>query len=82
VAHLSSVGQRPAPESYLTQLKNAEKLNCILGGFAQNSPAGGCRLKRRIPSWDRAAGESLHIPPSARPAYLPGAAIGRARAPA
>src|SRR5580704_11602895 len=55
----------PRLESYLTQLKNAEKLDfASWGGFAQNF-AG-----RRIPFenaaysnyWNRAAGDSLHIP--------------------
>ena len=55
----------PRLDSYLTQLKNAEKLDfATWGGFAQNF-AG-----RRIPFenaaysayWNRAGGESLHIP--------------------
>ena len=71
----------PRLDSYLTQLKNAEKLDfATWGGFAQNF-AG-----RRIPFenaaysayWNRAAGESLHIPTFACGAsgpYLPGSAI-------
>jgi CRISPR-associated protein Csm5 len=71
----------PRLESYLTQLKNAEKLDfASWGGFAQNF-AG-----RRVPFenaaysayWNRAAGESLHIPTFASGAsgqYLPGTAI-------
>ena len=71
----------PRLESYLSQLKNSQKLDfASWGGFAQNF-AG-----RRIPFenaaysayWNRAAGESLHIPTFATGAsgpYLPGAAI-------
>jgi CRISPR-associated protein Csm5 len=71
----------PRLESYLTQLKNAEKLDfASWGGFAQNF-AG-----RRIPFenaaysayWNRAAGDSLHIPTFAAGAsgpYLPGTAL-------
>ena len=71
----------PRLEGYLTQLKTAERLDfASWGGFAQNF-AG-----RRIPFenaaypayWNRAAGESLHIPTFASGAsgpYLPGAAI-------
>jgi CRISPR-associated protein Csm5 len=71
----------PRLESYLTQLKNAEKLDfASWGGFAQNF-AG-----RRIPFesaaysayWNRAAGESLHIPTFAAGAsgpYLPATAL-------
>src|SRR3974390_173745 len=71
----------PRLEGYLAQLKNAERLDfASWGGFAQNF-AG-----RRIPFenaaysayWNRAAGESLHIPTFATGAsgpYLPGAAI-------
>jgi CRISPR-associated protein Csm5 len=71
----------PRLDSYLTQLKNAEKLDfATWGGFAQNF-AG-----RRIPFenaayssyWNRAGGESLHIPTFACGAsgpYLPGSAI-------
>jgi CRISPR-associated protein Csm5 len=71
----------PRLDGYLAQLKTAEKLDfASWGGFAQNF-AG-----RRIPFenaaysayWNRAAGESLHIPTFAAGAsgpYLPGAAI-------
>ncbi len=71
----------PRLDSYLAQLKNAEKLDFApWGGFAQNF-AG-----RRIPFgnaaystyWNRAAGESLHIPTFATGAaglYLPATAI-------
>ena len=71
----------PRLEGYLAQLKKAEKLDfASWGGFAQNF-AG-----RRIPFenaacsqyWNRAAGDSLHIPTfAAGPSgpYLPGAAI-------
>jgi CRISPR type III-A-associated RAMP protein Csm5 len=71
----------PRLDSYLAQLKNAEKLDfASWGGFAQNY-AG-----RRIPFenaaystyWNRAAGESLHIPTFATGAagpYLPATAI-------
>jgi CRISPR-associated protein Csm5 len=71
----------PRLESYLEQLKKAEKLDfASWGGFAQNF-AG-----RRIPFenaaystyWNRAMGDSLHIPTFAAGAsgpYLPGTAI-------
>ena len=71
----------PRLDNYLTQLKNAEKLDfASWGGFAQNF-AG-----RRIPFenaaystyWNRAAGDSLHIPTFSAGAsgpYLPGTAI-------
>ena len=71
----------PRLEGYLTQLKRADKLDfASWGGFAQNF-AG-----RRVPFenaaysvyWNRASGESLHIPTFASGAsgpYLPGAAI-------
>ena len=71
----------PRLESYLDELKRATKLDfASWGGFAQNF-AG-----RRIPFenaaysqyWNRAAGESLHIPTFAAGAsgpYLPAAAI-------
>ena len=71
----------PRLDGYLAQLKKADKLDfASWGGFAQNF-AG-----RRIPFenaaysayWNRAAGESLHIPTFAAGAsgpYLPGAAI-------
>ena len=71
----------PRLEGYLGQLKRSEKLDfASWGGFAQNF-AG-----RRIPFenaaysayWNRAAGDSLHIPTFAAGAsgpYLPGTAI-------
>ena len=71
----------PRLEGYLTQLKTAEKLDfASWGGFAQNF-AG-----RRIPFenaaysnyWNRAMGESLHIPTFSAGAagpYIPGTAI-------
>ena len=71
----------PRLEGYLAQLKKADKLDfASWGGFAQNF-AG-----RRIPFenaaysayWNRAAGDSLHIPTFASGAsgpYLPGAAL-------
>jgi CRISPR-associated protein Csm5 len=71
----------PRLEGYLSQLKRAEKLDfASWGGFAQNF------ADRRIPFespaysayWNRAAGESLHIPtfasgPSGH--YLPGSPV-------
>ena len=71
----------PRLEGYLTQLKKADKLDfASWGGFAQNF-AG-----RRIPFenpvyanyWNRAMGDSLHIPTFAAGAsgpYLPGTAV-------
>ena len=71
----------PRLEGYLSQLKKADKLDfASWGGFAQNF-AG-----RRIPFenaacsayWNRAMGDSLHIPTFASGAsgpYLPGTAI-------
>jgi CRISPR-associated protein Csm5 len=71
----------PRLEGYLTQLKKADKLDfASWGGFAQNF-AG-----RRIPFenaaysnyWNRASGESLHIPTFAAGAagpYLPATAL-------
>jgi len=71
----------PRLEGYLTQLKKADKLDfASWGGFAQNF-AG-----RRIPFenaaysqyWNRAMGESLHIPTFAAGTegpYLPGSAV-------
>jgi CRISPR-associated protein Csm5 len=71
----------PRLEGYLAQLKKADKLDfASWGGFAQNF-AG-----RRIPFenaaysayWNRAVGESLHIPTFASGAsgpYLPGTAL-------
>lgn len=71
----------PRLDGYLSQLKRAEKLDfASWGGFAQNF------ADRRVPFespassayWNRAAGDSLHIPTfAAGPAgpYLPAAAI-------
>lgn len=71
----------PRLDGYLAQLKRADKLDfASWGGFAQNF------ADRRIPFesaaysayWNRASGESLHIPTFAAGAsgpYLPGAAI-------
>jgi CRISPR-associated protein Csm5 len=71
----------PRLEGYLTQLKKAEKLDfASWGGFAQNY------ADRRIPfehpsaaaQWERAQGDSLHIPTFASGVtgpYLPGSAI-------
>jgi CRISPR-associated protein Csm5 len=71
----------PRLDGYLSQLKRADKLDfASWGGFAQNF------ADRRIPFenpaltayWQRAAGESLHIPTfatCAAGAYLPGSAI-------
>jgi CRISPR-associated protein Csm5 len=71
----------PRLESYLTQLKNAEKLDfASWGGFAQNF--AGRRVPFENPAysayWNRAAGDSLHIPTFASGAsgqYLPATAI-------
>jgi len=71
----------PRLEGYLTQLKNAEKLDfASWGGFAQNF--AGRRIGFEHPAyatyWNRAMGESLHIPTFAAGAsgpYLPGTAI-------
>jgi len=71
----------PRLDSYLTQLKNAEKLDfATWGGFAQNF--AGRRIPFESPAysayWNRAAGESLHIPTFAAGAngpYLPATAI-------
>ncbi len=71
----------PRLDGYLAQLKRADKLDfASWGGFAQNF------ADRRIPFenpaysaiWNRAAGESLHIPTFATGAsgpYIPGAAL-------
>jgi CRISPR-associated protein Csm5 len=71
----------PRLDSYLTQLKRADKLDfASWGGFAQNF--AGRRIPFETPAssayWNRASGESLHIPTfAAGPsgAYLPGAAL-------
>jgi CRISPR-associated protein Csm5 len=71
----------PRLESYLTQLKNAERLDfASWGGFAQNF--AGRRIPFENPAystyWNRAMGESLQIPTFAAGAsgpYVPGTAI-------
>lgn len=71
----------PRLEGYLSQLKKADKLDfASWGGFAQNF--AGRRIPFENPAysayWNRAAGESLHIPTFAAGAsgpYLPGTAI-------
>jgi CRISPR-associated protein Csm5 len=71
----------PRLEGYLTQLKKADKLDfASWGGFAQNF--AGRRIPFENPAysayWNRAMGESLHIPTFAAGAsgpYLPGTAI-------
>ncbi len=71
----------PRLEGYLNQLKTAEKLDfASWGGFAQNF--AGRRIPFESPAypayWNRAAGDSLHIPTFASGAsgpYLPGTAI-------
>jgi CRISPR-associated protein Csm5 len=71
----------PRLEGYLAQLKKAEKLDfASWGGFAQNF--AGRRVPFENPAysayWNRASGESLHIPTfSSGPSgpFLPGAAI-------
>jgi CRISPR-associated protein Csm5 len=71
----------PRLEGYLSQLKKADKLDfASWGGFAQNF--AGRRVPFENPAcstyWNRATGESLHIPTFASGAsgpYLPAAAI-------
>ena len=71
----------PRLEGYLSQLKTAEKLDfASWGGFAQNF--AGRRIAFENPAysafWNRAQGDSLHIPTFAAGAsgpYLPGTAI-------
>ena len=71
----------PRLEGYLTQLKKADKLDfASWGGFAQNF--AGRRIPFESPAysayWNRAMGDSLHIPTFAAGAtgpYLPGTAI-------
>jgi CRISPR-associated protein Csm5 len=71
----------PRLDGYLAQLKKADKLDfASWGGFAQNF--AGRRIPFENPAyapyWNRAAGESLHIPTFASgPSgpYLPGAAV-------
>jgi CRISPR-associated protein Csm5 len=71
----------PRLEGYLAQLKKADKLDfASWGGFAQNF--AGRRIPFESPAysayWNRAMGDSLHIPTFAASAsgqYLPGTAI-------
>src|SRR5437763_8004919 len=71
----------PRLEGYLTQLKSAQKLDFAQwGGFAQNF--AGRRIPFENPAysayWNRAMGDSLHIPTFAAGAagpYLPATAI-------
>ncbi|MBV9506507.1 MAG: hypothetical protein JO323_16050 [Acidobacteriia bacterium] len=71
----------PRLEGYLAQLKKADKLDfASWGGFAQNF--AGRRIPFESPAyaayWNRAMGESLHIPTFATGAsgqYLPAAAM-------
>jgi CRISPR-associated protein Csm5 len=71
----------PRLEGYLAQLKKADKLDfASWGGFAQNF--AGRRIPFENPAyatyWNRAAGDSLHIPTFASGTagpYLPGASL-------
>jgi len=71
----------PRLEGYLTELKKADKLDFAhWGGFAQNF--AGRRIPFESPAysafWNRAMGDSLHIPTFSSGAagpYLPGTAI-------
>jgi CRISPR-associated protein Csm5 len=71
----------PRLDGYLAQLKRADKLDfASWGGFAQNF--AGRRIPFESPAysayWNRASGESLHIPTFSTGAsgpYLPGTAI-------
>jgi len=71
----------PRLDGYLSQLKRADKLDfASWGGFAQNF--AGRRIPFESPAysayWNRASGESLHIPTFATGAsgpYIPGTAI-------
>ena len=71
----------PRLDGYLAQLKKADKLDfASWGGFAQNF--AGRRIPFESPAystyWNRAMGESLHIPTFASGAsgqYLPGTAV-------
>ncbi|MEO8592369.1 MAG: type III-A CRISPR-associated RAMP protein Csm5 [Candidatus Solibacter sp.] len=71
----------PRLDSYLNQLKNAEKLDfATWGGFAQNFAGRRIPFENAASSqyWNRAAGDSLHIPTftsGAQGPYLPGSAI-------
>lgn len=71
----------PRLDGYLSQLKRADKLDfASWGGFAQNF--AGRRIPFESPAysafWNRASGDSLHIPTFATGAsgpYLPGTAV-------
>ena len=71
----------PRLDGYLAQLKRSDQLDfASWGGFAQNF--AGRRIPFESPAysayWNRASGESLHIPTFAAGAsgpYLPGTAI-------
>ncbi|MBI1789453.1 MAG: type III-A CRISPR-associated RAMP protein Csm5 [Acidobacteria bacterium] len=71
----------PRLDGYLAQLRKADKLDfASWGGFAQNFAGRRIPFEHSTSSayWDRASGESLHIPTFACAAsgpYLPGAAI-------
>jgi CRISPR-associated protein Csm5 len=71
----------PRLEGYLTQLKKADKLDfASWGGFAQNFAGRRIPFENAASSayWNRAQGDSLHIPTFAAGAsgpYLPGTAI-------
>ena len=71
----------PRLEGYLAQLKKADKLDfASWGGFAQNFAGRRIPFENAASSayWNRAGGESLHIPTFASGAsgpYLPGAAL-------
>jgi CRISPR-associated protein Csm5 len=71
----------PRLDGYLAQLKKADKLDfASWGGFAQNFAGRRVPFENAASSayWNRATGESLHIPTFSSGAsgpYLPGAAI-------
>jgi len=71
----------PRLEGYLTQLKKADKLDfASWGGFAQNFAGRRIAFENAAYSnyWNRAVGDSLHIPTFAAGAsgpYLPAAAL-------
>src|SRR5213078_209550 len=71
----------PRLESYLTQLKNAEKLDfASWGGFAQNFAGRRIPFEHAssVPVWERAPAQNLFIPTFATSpagAYLPATVI-------
>lgn len=79
IFHLLARG--PRLDNYLAQLKRADKLDfASWGGFAQNF--AGRRIPFEHPActghWERARGESLHIPTffaGANGSYLPGSVL-------